>query len=265
MSEVTRKPFSEIESDYQFFVDHSNEAAQVLAYVENEVRFRCESAPSALRLLDYGCGDGKFSACLTGALRGMKNEIHVSLVEPSAGYLEQASSRFSEPGFLQQSAKSIREIRGTFDLILANHVLYYVNDLKQCLRDLESVAEMNSVAWVTLGNERNSLIQICSAAHRMLDRAYPFYQSKDLETLLQKEARVYKKTEVTSQLQCQDREENRLKLLRFILGREINASNFLCLLDPFVKKDQIVLPLHDDVFSVSLYPTENQIDIRIAS
>ena len=81
------------------------------------------------RVLDAGCGLGRFSAALAGS-----RPIQLTAVDISEAMLEATRERLANhPGrheFLQQSIDDLTLAPRSFDLVMANLVLFHVPDIK---------------------------------------------------------------------------------------------------------------------------------------
>src|ERR671938_1335347 len=92
MTDTSLKPFGPIQDDYAFFQQHSTEAeADLRAYAPHLHDLAMGDSP--IRMLDFGCGDGGFTAAFLGQSRFPQERLRLSLVEPDASYLQQAIDR----------------------------------------------------------------------------------------------------------------------------------------------------------------------------
>jgi SAM-dependent methyltransferase len=125
MSENPAKDFGAIADDYSFFEQRSTEAREdVRAYAE-ELRGWLP-ATGVVRMLDFGCGTGGFTARFLDELGWAPERVALTLVEPFDLVRRQAAERLaSRSGTpIVASAALPAALAGSFDLILANHVLY---------------------------------------------------------------------------------------------------------------------------------------------
>lgn len=244
------KNFSDILNDYQFFVDHSDEALRNREAVSRVLLNR----PMPHSVLDFGCGKGEFLASLfdSGPLSRAVPQVH--LVEPSIHYRDDAERRLSQ--LLANRVTSSERLDSShpkrFDLILANHVLYYVPDLHALLGEWFRASHQSTRIVVTLANERNALVSICEQAFSLRDEPAPFQSATLLREVLDRLGTPFKRSPVRSDLKFVDTPENRAKILRFVLGPYVNLFRELphFLLDPFRIDGQIHMELWDDIFEI---------------
>jgi hypothetical protein len=130
----SQKSFDPILGDYAFFEAHSTEAARDLeAYAGHLQGFA--DTHSFIRMLDFGGGTGSFTSAFLRRAAWSPDHLFLTLVEPG----EQAR---------QEALKALRpftthpmahfpalpeNLDPGFDLILANHVLYYVSGLTRTI------------------------------------------------------------------------------------------------------------------------------------
>jgi trans-aconitate 2-methyltransferase len=231
---VTTKDFDPIREDYTFFEDHATEAAEDLqAYAPHvqALAARCDR----LRLLDFGCGPGRFTERFLPLLQMPPERLEVSLVEPVEAYRRQAVERL-QPA----TAKPVRawpELpTGTevwFDLVLANHVLYYVPDLDSVLSALCRVLDRPGLLVMAVAGQRNTLIQFWNQAFALIGKPVPYHMAEDVGAALDGLGIAYGKYDVRYELAFADTEENRLKILRFLMGSYFPQMPRQALLDLF--------------------------------
>src|SRR5262245_41607671 len=89
-----RKDFTPIQNDYDFFATHSTEATSDLdAYAERLKTLELPAGP--IRMLDFGCGPGTFTARFLDRFGWQGDRLELALVEPSSAYREQAVARLA--------------------------------------------------------------------------------------------------------------------------------------------------------------------------
>ena len=85
------KDFTPIQDEYNFFATHSTEPdADLDAYEERLQSFDPPARP--IRMLDFGCGPGSFTARFLERVGWRDTRLDLTLVEPSSAY-RQASRR----------------------------------------------------------------------------------------------------------------------------------------------------------------------------
>jgi trans-aconitate 2-methyltransferase len=248
------KNFDSIHDAYSFFMEHSTEAEQDLKshlpYLSPLVQ-----SGKTIRLLDFGCGDGLFSSRLLSRAGVDPHRLTLSLVEPDVGYLHQAATRLqtfsSTPVSAWTSLPS--EQSHSFDLIVANHVLYYVNDLDQTLGQILNTLTVGGLFLISMGGSKNVLCHLINLAFASFDEPMPYYLAEDLEIVLGGRGLEFQRHEVNFELIFPDLEENRHKMCRFLLGEHffrMNREEVLKLFDPYASAGRIVIRTCDCHFII---------------
>jgi SAM-dependent methyltransferase len=246
MGEKSRKHFGPIRDDYAFFQTHSTEAeADLRDYM---LQLRGLSEDGIIRMLDFGCGDGGFTGEFLGRSCFAREKLWLSLVEPDIPYLQQATDRlhpFTEHP-IHPWATLPSDFDACFELILANHVLYYVPDLTDALSALLGTLAVPGLLLVAMGGRSNALAQYCFRCLDAIGKPFPFWLSEDFEIVMARLGVAYDKAEIHYELVCPDSEENRLSLGRFVMGSDYQAVPRDTLLDgltPYSHAGQIIMPL----------------------
>ncbi|ODT55463.1 hypothetical protein ABS71_22895 [bacterium SCN 62-11] len=237
----SRKSFAGIHDDYAFFLEHTDQQQRL----SEAVAARLADVAEGARVLDYGCGRGGFLEAVLGRLGWGRAEL--TLVEPDPKFLAEAARRLSR--FQVTTAAEIPAARQ--DVVLAAEVLYYVQDLRA---SLESLAAPGGRVLVVLGGHGKVTTQLRQSAYRMLGLPFPFYLAEDVEQLLRAGDWQWTGQQVPSTLAFPDRVENRLSLLRFLLGNLLNQleeSAALALFDPFIREGRVVMEHYDWLFDFS--------------
>jgi len=120
-----------------------------------------------LSVLELGCGSADMWAGRAEALRGVK----LLLSDFSEGMLEAArESTHDLPGvsYEQIDAQDIPHFDGSFDMVIANHMLYHVPDIDKALGEIARVLRPGGMFYATtlgVGNMKE--------LHDMLHRFHP--------------------------------------------------------------------------------------------
>jgi SAM-dependent methyltransferase len=219
MSENPAKDFGAIADDYSFFERHATEAREdVRAYAEELSGLL--PASGVVRMLDFGCGTGSFTARFLDEVGWAPDRVALTLVEPVDAVRRQAAVRLAgrTAGPLVDANALPAGDGGKLDLILANHVFYYVPDLRGELAKLIGLLSESGVFVTAIAGRTNALIEFWIAAFRYLGREVPYHVAEDLEGALQELGAKYAKRSVEYELAFDDTEENRLRILRFLLA-----------------------------------------------
>lgn len=242
------KDFGPIESDYVFFMSHSTEAENALAsYLRELAQFNVDQ--ETIRMLDFGCGTGVFTERLLSSMTWRRHSLELTLVEPVRHQREQAVlrlARFSNGAIVD--AKSLFGIEDSvFDLIVSNHVLYYVEDLHETLRQLNDSLSPKGLMLLALAAWDNFLLQLWRVGFSKLKQPVPYSSAEDVEAGLLQLGLKYEKKKVSYEICFLDSDENRKKILRFLFGhvlQEVGDGVLLSEFDGFVAGNQIRVSTH---------------------
>lgn len=220
---ATEKDFSLIQSDYEFFVAHATEAeADLNAYHESleEIRFSFGTASGPVRILDFGCGPGTFTAQFLDRANWPAAQVELALVEPVADYRQAALVQLqARSAFPILAWAQLRENQtGTVDLALSNHAFYYVPALNEELARIVRSLKPHGVFLAAIAGNDNPLIQIWIDAFAQLGRPVPYHTAETFEQALRTLQCPFHRKEVRYTLAFPDSVENREKILHFLLG-----------------------------------------------
>jgi trans-aconitate methyltransferase len=256
------KSFAPIHDDYAFFQEHSTEAEADLSSHLHYILPLVKSG-KAIHLLDFGCGDGLFTHQLLARARFDPSRLNLSLVEPDSGYQHQARTRLqvftSNPISSWPSIPPEQE--NSFDLILANHVLYYVKNLADILGQLLEAQDSDSCFLISMAGLENVLMQIIYLSFASLLEPMPYYQAEDIEITLVALKQQFQKKRIDYEVNFPDKEENRLKMFRFLLGENferMDREKIVRLFDPYVVKRRIIIQTYHYQFVIKNYRMSDQ-------
>src|SRR5262249_54445004 len=246
MSVTSSKNFGPIRDDYLFFEEHATEAAEDLrAYLPHVHALATESGP--IRMLDFGSGSGRFSCQFLALARFPQERLWLSLVEPEEGYrqraIEQLQPFTAHP--VQAWPALLPDLAAHFELVLANHVFYYVPKLDEVLAGILRALTPSGLFLTAMAGQRNILIQFWNSCFALIGKPVPFHTAEDLEVTLAQQGEVYRKQEIQYELVFPDAEENRVKILRFLLGSyfaEVPRQAMVDLFTPYAHAGRIVIP-----------------------
>lgn len=250
MNVISSKDFSPIRDDYLFFQEHTTEAARdLLAYMPQLHVLAKGGGP--IRMLDFGSGSGRFSCQFLALARLPPERLWLSLVEPEVEYRQQALEQLqpltAHP--IQAWPALPPFIEAHFDLVLANHVLYYVPNLDEVLASILRALTASGLFLTAIAGQRNILIQFLIYCFALIGKPFPFHIAEDLEASLAGLGEAYHKQDIQYELVFPDMEENRLKIMRFLLGSyfdEVPRQAMVDLFTPYAHAGQIViLTMHE--------------------
>jgi trans-aconitate methyltransferase len=254
MTKNPQKDFGPIAADYSFFESHATEAEQdARAYLQ---RLQ-DTVPKTgvVRMLDFGCGSGSFTERLLAQAGWLPERLQLTLVEPVESARWQAASRLV--GYTDSCVAEFASLpagrEGSFDIILANHVFYYVPDLEHQLARLIAALAVMGTFVTAIAARNNALIAFWIAAFRLLGQDIPYHTSESVETTLQQLGQDYHKQQVAYELTFPDSEENRMRIIRFLLADHLSHLPHRPLLgffDQYRDSDQIRICAASDHFTI---------------
>jgi len=253
MSKDPAKDFGAIADDYVFFETYSTEAAMdAAAYVEHLSAAGLAGAElggagqgrgvpeNDVRMLDFGCGSGNFTVRLLELLQWPAELLELTLVEPAEVVRKLAVERlerFTQRPIAAGATIESGGVRGKFDFVMSNHALYYVPELERHLRQLVDAVAPGGLFAMAIAGRDNALIELWLVAFEMLGREIPYHTAEDVEAALVAMNVHFEKRRVPYGMDFADMEENRMKMLRFLLAdhlAELPREQLLTVFDKHV-------------------------------
>jgi SAM-dependent methyltransferase len=254
MSKNPTKDFGEIASEYAFFEQHATEAQEdVRAYQAHIATIT--PANRIVNMLDFGCGSGTFTVRFLEHTGWPPERLRLTLVEPAESVRREAVARlarFTASPVVESSALPIT-LAEPFDIVLANHVFYYVPDFEGTLRQLIAVLAPTGIGLVAISARTNVLREFLFAAFKLLGRESPYNTSEDIEDALQALNANYEKYQVPYELSFPDSIENRLRIIRFLVAdhlKEMPQQPLLEWFDRFAHAGRIEIRTVSDHYTL---------------
>jgi len=235
--------YARIRGDFEFFLAHSTETAAQIASLRPHLA-RLARRAQTVRMLDFGCGDGRFTERLLNVAGLSPARLALSLVEPVEDHRGEAVARLAPlaegvaaAGVLAHGAA------GTgFDLILANHSLYYVPDPAASVAALLAGLAPGGQLFTALLDRDNALARIWQAAFAAADLSFPFALAEDVEAARRRQgARPWRET-IDYIVAFPDTREARQRILHFLLGanlKSLPASRADALFSPYRRGESV--------------------------
>lgn len=253
MSETAAKDFDPIADDYAFFEAHATEAAEdAAAYAR---RLAGVAADGPVRVLDFGGGTGTFTARLLAAVGWPAARLRLTLVEPGAVARQSAVARLA--GMTDHPVTAAAALpdgtAGAFDVVLANHSLYYVSELPAVVARLVEALAPGGAFVAAIAPRENVLIGFWIAAFQSLGMAVPYHTSEDVAAALRAAGAEYETESVGYELAFPDTAENRMRIIRFLLADHLDRlapGPLLALFDPHVAGGSIRIRTASDHYTV---------------
>ena len=254
MRNYPAKDFDEIASDFAFCQQHSTYLQEdARAYQEHVATIK--PADRIVNLLDFGCGSGAFTVRFLEHTGWPPERLRLMLVEPAESVRREAVARlarFTASPLIESSALPITLDR-RFDIVLANHVLYYVPDLQSTLSQLISALAPTGVFLAALDARTDVLDEFVVAGFKLLGREVPYNSSEDVEIALQALNANYEKHQVPYELSFPDSDENRMQVIRFLLAdhlAQMPQQPFLEWFDQFSHAGRIEIHTQSDHYTL---------------
>jgi SAM-dependent methyltransferase len=234
MSENPAKDFGEIASEYAFFEQHATEAKEDARAYQARIA-TIKPADGIVNFLDFGCGSGIFTERFLEHTGWPPERLRLTLVEPTESVRRKAVvrlARFTASPLVESSALPIAFDR-RFDIVLANHVFYYVPDFQGTLSQLIAALAPTGVFLIAIAARTNVLCEFWIAGFKLLGREMPYHTSEDIEIALRALNTNYEKRQVPYELSFPDSDENRMRIIRFLLADHLTQIPQQLLLQRF--------------------------------
>jgi SAM-dependent methyltransferase len=220
MSKNPAKDFDEIASEYAFFEQHATEALEDARAYQAHVA-TVEPADGIVNMLDFGCGSGTFTARFLEQTDWPPERLRLRLVEPAESVRRQAVTRLTPftTSPIAESSTLPGTLAGGFDIVLANHVFYYVPNLERTMRQLIGALAPTGIGLTAIAARTNVVLsELWFAAFKLLGREVPYNTSEDVEVALRAVNANYEKYRVPYKLSFPDSVENRMSIIRFLMA-----------------------------------------------
>ena len=245
--------FEDRHEDYTFFMDHSTEAELCRRATLDRLATWAADRDGRIRLLDFGCGSGEFLRDLLKEWGLPSTQLELTLLDVDALALNKAQKNLA--GLCAAPPRPVRaldQLAGeTYDVILSNHALYYVEDLGEILRSLSALIAPGGTAIFTLGGKQNRLCGMWELAYSARNSELPFYLAEDVEAELEASGVAFERAEIASNLSFEDSHENREKILRFLFGKrlaDLDQEALFGFFDAWRSPNGLVMDNHDLLF-----------------
>jgi SAM-dependent methyltransferase len=177
------------------------------------------------------------------------------MVESDATYRQQAVDRLQTftPHPIQAWPQLPSYVLACFEIILANHVLYFVPDLEGALWAILRTLAAPGLFLTAMAGRANGLAQFCRRCFELIGKPFPFWTSEDLEAALASLGESSCTEDVHYELAFPDAEEHRLSMGRFLMGSDYDTVPRRAMLegfDSYANAGKIVMPLMHKHFMV---------------
>ena len=248
------KDFEPIADDYGFFMNHSTEAENDITDYQASLE-TFVIGEQTISMLDFGCGSGDFTYRFLECTRWSPEQLRLALIEPVENQRFQAAERLQR--FTDFPVKQEPKLHGEnlegFDIILSNHVFYYVMDLETTLVELIGALNRGGLLLVSIAGRDNTLFPIWEKGFAAIGQPVPYWLAEDVDAMLRKIGVQYSKEPSRYELIFPDLEENRMKILRFLCADHfitMPEQELLPLFDTYARNDRIEMYTHSTHFMI---------------
>lgn len=247
--------FDAILEDYAFFERHASEKEVDLKWYRRALR-DIDAGKEKIRMLDFGSGTGAFTRELLWCTDlHHRVRLDLTLVEPGKVARERCWDQLRT--FTGRQLAVYPEVpQGhftPFELIIANHSLYFVPDLSATVDALLDRRTKNGRLFAAMSGNDNFLIRCWDFGFSLIDESTPYHRAEDLEELLTEKQIGYQREKVSYRISFEDTEENRKKILRFLFGdqlRRLPEADLLNFFEPYSQEGNIEIPTDHYFFSI---------------
>lgn len=246
--------FSELEA-FDFFREHSDEKEKLVDLLFDFLN-RVLPKTRPMDFLDIGPGDGSLVFMLLERLASLNHAADVSLVEPNRtlGNAAVAKLRPLSIAPVVLLHRSPEMFQKTYDVILASHVLYYVEDVVEEIWKLYAHLGKSGVFLATLSDENSDITKL-GQYYRVVagkPKKPGLRTSAQIRVALSEIGLPYGIKTVRSRLRFPDTVENRRMMLHFVLQRPYPRHHeralFKFIDEHYAKGNEIAMNLSDTLF-----------------
>jgi SAM-dependent methyltransferase len=145
------------------------------------------------------------------------------LLEPVGAQLREAERRLAP--LASRVVAAGPDIEGTttdrFDLIIANHSLYYVAEPAATAAGLPQRLAPGGRVIAALLDHGNALAGIWKAGYAAANMRFPFMLAEQLEAILDRLGCALERKAISYEIAFPDREDAKRRILRFLLGADL--------------------------------------------
>jgi trans-aconitate 2-methyltransferase len=255
MKEGYLRTFDPIREDYVFFETHSTEAENDLQAYACHLR-GIGGQDGRIRMLDFGGGTGSFTRSFLQRAGWDRAKLELTVVEPGEKAREEALETLREltDHPIVHFPTLPTDLRTGFDLVLANHVLYYVPDLARTIAQLSRCCEPNGKVLTAMAGNENTMVQCWAAGFGLVGEPIPYHLAEDLRAVLETMGLAYRREKVSFTIAFPDSSENRTKMLRFLFGDQLARlpqASLLQFFDAYAEGGWIRMDTGHDLFVVA--------------
>ena len=211
--------FEPIENEYTFYLANTDETERQLEAFGRHLDRLELPADRPLRFLDFGCSTGAFTGHFLTRAGWPPERLEIALVEPVEDQRRRAATalaRFTTRPIAHWPALPDNQV-GCFDLMVSNFVIPYVRDLMGVLGQLLAARAPGGLLLAANAGKENALYGLVELGFRSIGREVPYHLTEQMAGALDQLGVAYEIEPVPHRVSFPDSEENRLKLVRFLM------------------------------------------------
>ncbi len=252
--EDTKKDFSNLVKEYQFFQAHSTEhrenMSKLLEMLDSFIRNKTE-----ICILDFGGGDGELLFDLYKSIANSRLRLKLALLEPVSDYRESATKKFNEANIELSIFDTVDKMPENFaDIIIMCHSIYYVPEIQPVLSTIRACLKENGEAWIVVANENNDLIKLWAYFFELIKMEIPYHTNHDVELVCTKIFSDIQKKYIASNFSCQFETKSIQQLMKFLLSNyleKIPEIEIQRKMSEFIQQDGCIsLVLNDTILQL---------------
>jgi SAM-dependent methyltransferase len=223
---MSSRDFSLIETDHLFFMRSATEAQADREAHLLELR---QSFPELRRLdwLDIGCSQGEFTSSLCQEWNWPSSHLSLGLLEPVETHRRVAIEVLSR--FTQLPPREVLDLsmekHASFDVVLANHSCYYVEQVEQTIKELSRLLRPEGLGIIAIAGANNFLIELWKTGFESMGQSVPYWIAEDCQIAFEKLDISFREKKVSYEINFADSQENRDRILRFLFGEYWSRLN----------------------------------------
>lgn len=181
-----------------------------------------------IKVLELGCGDGSL---WTDNIKLVPNKASILLTDISEGMIRDVKRRINDKRFKYEvmDASHINAKDGCFDIVIADHVLFYVEDIKKCIKEVKRVLKPNGIFMCTTYSSKhmkeiNELVkEFDKHIELSKDKLYERFGKENGKQILSKEFGDIKWIDYEDYLLVEDAED----LIEYIISCHGNQNRYI--------------------------------------
>jgi SAM-dependent methyltransferase len=252
--------FQTVETDFDFFLRHTNEIeTEWPKYLDQFLRLLKPGTPQ--KIMEYGPGTGYMMKRIfeNDGMKQFYPYLEVVLIEPSPHYQDSLQNTLGNIPIQSLTIyaniaeySGLAGTEGSIDIIMSNHVFYYVEHFKEEFHHLNRVLKSGGYLLTSLCLQEHALIKAYVENCKKMGVPQRKHEPRDIVAEFVACNFTITREIVRSKLEFLDTVPNRMAIHRFIMLEEETRipPSRLCWLDGFKVGEVIRIPLVDQFLTM---------------